>query len=159
MHCLHLLQIPAQRSSQSKLRVRACPVCFACRKSLFCMCKCQQACLLTPATDECTAVSCNQSHPSDFWWAQVAGSEWKLVEEGKSAEVQDQGPQFSTWEDVMNAKSGTNSPGSRPGAAPQQATDDELYRHAELPMQGCHCSPPHYHAWLPMLSHVSNKPC
>lgn len=57
--------------------------------------------------------------------AQVAGSDWKLVEEGKSAEVEDQGPQFSTWEDVVNGKKRQASPSA---SAPAEAQDDQMYR-------------------------------
>lgn len=75
------------------------------------------------------------------FYDQVAGSEWKLVEEGKSAEVQDQEPQFSTWDDVMNAKQGrskqqtASSSTARP-APSGSATDDTLYRYE--PIGGSH---------------------
>ena len=39
---------------------------------------------------------------------QVAGSDWKLVQEGQSAEA-NQEPQFSTWEDVVNKKKAQKS--------------------------------------------------
>lgn len=60
---------------------------------------------------------------------QVAGSDWKLVEEGKSAEVEDQGPQFSTWEDVVNGKKRQASPSA---SAPAEAQDDQMYRRLGL---------------------------
>ena len=41
---------------------------------------------------------------------QVAGSDWRLAEEGKSAQVGADEPQFSTWEDVMNKKNKQASP-------------------------------------------------
>lgn len=59
----------------------------------------------------------------------VAGSGWRLTEEGRPSAVDDQEPQFSTWEDVMGGgrkRTGGNSSGSsgagagaRAGAAQQ----------------------------------------
>ena len=48
---------------------------------------------------------------------QVAGSDWKLVQEGQSAEA-NQEPQFSTWEDVVNKKKAKTS-----GGASQSSSD------------------------------------
>ena len=52
---------------------------------------------------------------------QVAGSEWKLAQEGQSAEV-DQEPQFSTWEDVVNKKKSRSSAGPSKSATDQAQT-------------------------------------
>ena len=56
---------------------------------------------------------------------QVAGSDWKLAQEGQSAEVADQQPQFSTWEDVVNKKKSRSSAGPSNSAA-DQAQDPQL---------------------------------
>jgi len=63
------------------------------------------------------------------YYGQVAGSEWRLTEEGKSAELPNEEPQFSTWEDVMGkkgrassgAQASTSAP-ARPGAGVLDAT-------------------------------------
>ena len=65
---------------------------------------------------------------------QVAGSEWKLVEEGKSQDVQDQGPHFTTYEDILNTKRGksnqqASTASSSTSAAAAASMEDELYRH------------------------------
>lgn len=78
----------------------------------------------------------------------MAGSEWKLVQEGQSAEGS-QEPQFSTWEDVVNKKkargsneasSQSESAGSAQGSAANSGSysrstsrrvlDDAFYRYA-----------------------------
>ena len=41
---------------------------------------------------------------------QVAGSEWKLVEEGKNPDLpQDEEPRFSTWEEATGRKQRSQS--------------------------------------------------
>ena len=75
---------------------------------------------------------------------QVAGSDWKLVEEGKGTGGDAPGaqePQFSTWDDVVGRKhsrsqqqqpSGTGAPGSAPGGREAVST---YYRWSSASMQ------------------------
>ena len=61
--------------------------------------------------------------------AQVAGSEWKLVEEGRNPDLpQDEEPRFSTWEEATGAQerssSGAQASTSRPAGA---ASKDRTY--------------------------------
>jgi hypothetical protein len=63
---------------------------------------------------------------------QVAGSDWKLSEEGKSAELPEQEPEFSTWDDVMGregrAASGSAASTSSAQDTPsRQGVRDPLY--------------------------------
>ena len=63
----------------------------------------------------------------------MAGTEWKLVEEGKNPDLpQDQEPGFSTWDDVMGkrqrAESGAQASTSSPG--PAASKDRTYYRRA-----------------------------
>ena len=45
---------------------------------------------------------------------QIAGSDWKLVEEGKSAETGSNEPEFSTWDEVLSGKQKSQPSSSSP---------------------------------------------
>ena len=69
----------------------------------------------------------------------MAGTEWKLVEEGKNPDLpQDQEPGFSTWDDVMGkrqrAESGAQASTSSPGPA---ASKDLTYYRQASSMHAC----------------------
>jgi hypothetical protein len=63
---------------------------------------------------------------------QVAGSDWKLTEEGKSAELPDEEPNFSPWDDVMGkngrASSGAHASTSAPLGSSAGVRDSTFYR-------------------------------
>ncbi|KAK9906520.1 hypothetical protein WJX75_003297 [Coccomyxa subellipsoidea] len=63
---------------------------------------------------------------------QVAGSDWKLTEEGKSAELPDEEPSFSPWDDVMGkngrASSGAHASTSAPLGSSAGVRDSTFYR-------------------------------
>ena len=48
---------------------------------------------------------------------QVAGSSWRLTEDGKPVEVGSQEPQFSSWDDIFKERQAGNG-----GAAPSDST-------------------------------------
>lgn len=59
---------------------------------------------------------------------QVAGCDWKLTEEGRSANASDE-PHFSTWDDVMGRRRGPGSSasgGASPSAAARGALGDPV---------------------------------
>ena len=61
----------------------------------------------------------------------MAGSEWKLTEEGKSAEVADDQLQWSTWDDVFAGRRPGGNAAADNGASEDAAAgvlDDTLYR-------------------------------
>lgn len=70
------------------------------------------------------ATTCSTCHSCSEM--QVAGSDWKLVQEGHSAEV-NQEPQFSTWEDVVNKKKSRKSN----GASTSESNSDSRSRSAQ----------------------------
>ena len=66
---------------------------------------------------------------------QVAGSDWKLTEEGKSPEQGAEQPRWSTWDDVF-AKRRPDGAAAGAAAPPESSSasgvyDDTFYR--------CHC--------------------
>ncbi|BDA46467.1 probable chaperone protein DnaJ at N-terminal half [Coccomyxa sp. Obi] len=50
---------------------------------------------------------------------QVTGSDWRLTEEGKNADMPDDEPSFSTWDDVMGKKGRASSGAHASTSAPQ----------------------------------------
>ncbi|EIE23899.1 DnaJ-domain-containing protein [Coccomyxa subellipsoidea C-169] len=66
----------------------------------------------------------------------VAGSEWRLTEEGKNAELPDEEPSFSTWDDVMGKKgrasSGSQASTSAPVNSGAGVRDTTFYRLLEV---------------------------
>ena len=109
--------------------------------------------LSVPCLSEQLACSrLQETRPKSHCAGQVAGHDWKIVEEGKSAEGP-QGPEepkFSTWEDIANMRNkgpasssssgsqnssqstGSSRMGSLPpngaASAGQSVADDQLYR-------------------------------
>ena len=68
-------------------------------------------------------------------YGQVAGSEWKLTDEGKSAEAPDEQPRWSTWDDVFAGRqpgggATAGDAGARGAAA--DVYDDAFYRCSSL---------------------------
>lgn len=68
---------------------------------------------------------------------QVTGSDWKLTEEGKNAELPEEEPKFSTWDDVMGKKGraasgaqASTSSSQSPPAPSRGARDPVFYRWA-----------------------------
>jgi hypothetical protein len=58
----------------------------------------------------------------------VSGSDWSLLEEGKS--VEDGEPSFSTWDDVINKKTKRAAKGDQLGFVPSTSfpAEDAFYR-------------------------------
>ena len=69
---------------------------------------------------------------------QVAGTEWKLVEEGKNPDLPQDEERFATWDDVMGkrqrAESGAQASTSSPGPA---ASKDLTYYRQAANMHAC----------------------
>lgn len=63
---------------------------------------------------------------------QVTGSDWRLKEEGKNADLPDEEPSFSTWDDVIGkngrASSGAQASTSAPQSPSSGVRDTTFYR-------------------------------
>ena len=59
----------------------------------------------------------------------MAGSDWKLTEEGKSAEAGNEQPRWSTWDDVFAKRqpSGAAGNNSSPGSSSTSDVYDDAY--------------------------------